>query len=81
MARSAKEVNSFIVRLWNEGSADRGEEALWRGSIKHVQSGKKQYFQGFAKMVELMQKQIEQEQGKSVYAQVKRRQRPNLEKE
>ena len=35
--------HSFIVKVWLEESAHESNQALWRGSITHVLSGKRRY--------------------------------------
>ncbi len=43
MSLSEEKSSSFIVRVWREGGSTTKVE--WRGSIEHVQTGKKSYFQ------------------------------------
>lgn len=38
------EIHSFIVRIWNEASEQPSANAVWRGSIEHVGTGKRLYF-------------------------------------
>ena len=35
--------HSFIIKLWLEETAEEAEQALWRGHITHVPSGKRSY--------------------------------------
>ena len=37
--------HSFIIRIWLEETAADAESAKWRGSITHVPSGKRRYFE------------------------------------
>ena len=37
--------HSFIIRIWLEEIAVDAESAKWRGSITHVPSGKRRYFE------------------------------------
>jgi hypothetical protein len=39
---------SFVARIWIESGP--GEERVWRGHIRHVQSGRAVYFQGLDRM-------------------------------
>jgi hypothetical protein len=36
---------SFVIRIWIEEPGDELSNALWRGHITHVLSGKQRYFQ------------------------------------
>ncbi|MFQ5974513.1 MAG: hypothetical protein ACE5Q3_19490, partial [Alphaproteobacteria bacterium] len=46
---------SFVVRIWLERGAVG--EATWRGRIRHVQSGRDDYFQGLAGMREVLERE------------------------
>lgn len=35
---------SFFVRLWQEPNEGSNGKPVWRGSIEHVQSGRKRHF-------------------------------------
>jgi hypothetical protein len=36
---------SFILRIWLEETAEEAGQATWRGSITHVSSGERRYFE------------------------------------
>ncbi len=40
---SEPDVQSFIIKLWTEESAERRQAATWRGYITHVPSGERRY--------------------------------------
>ena len=45
---------SFIIRIWLEETAAETGLTTWRGSITHVQSGEKQYFEGLDAIAEFI---------------------------
>lgn len=45
MVRFDQESHSFVIRLWQERQARSNAAVVWRGWIKHVQSGRRHYFQ------------------------------------
>ena len=45
---------SFVMRIWREP----GEPPTWRGSIQHVQSGHKCYFQSLERPMEFVENTI-----------------------
>lgn len=53
-----EDVNTFVVRLWAERGKTPRRTVKCRGSLEHVQSGKKQYFEGLEKLLELIQQQV-----------------------
>jgi hypothetical protein len=36
--------HSFVVRIWCEAAGNRGDATTWRGSVDHVGSGDRLYF-------------------------------------
>jgi hypothetical protein len=38
-------IQSFVVKIWLEEDAQTDRSARWRGSITHVPSGNRRYFQ------------------------------------
>jgi hypothetical protein len=48
------DVKTFVVRLWTEQKDAHGRPVKWRGVIEHVQSGKKQHFEGVEQLLELL---------------------------
>ncbi len=43
MSSPESTIHSFIIRIWAEEMAERGEQLLLRGHITHVPSGAKTY--------------------------------------
>ncbi len=39
------DTQSFIIRIWHEAVSDDGRVLAWRGSIDHVGSSRRIYFQ------------------------------------
>ena len=39
-----KDIEAFIVRVWQEAENIKGSRAVWRGSIVHVGSNRQLYF-------------------------------------
>lgn len=49
----------FIVKIWQEpGASDAPAEAMWRGSVQHVQSDERIYFRRLADLNEFMRSQV-----------------------
>lgn len=46
--------HSFIVRVWLEGPARGGLEAMWRGHVTHVPSGRRRYLTDLIEVVEFI---------------------------
>lgn len=46
---------SFIVRVWRETGEGGKASQEWRGSIEHVQSGKRMFFRELRYIAEFMQ--------------------------
>ncbi|MEW5829569.1 MAG: hypothetical protein AB1846_11805 [Chloroflexota bacterium] len=42
---------TFIVRLWREKN---GSQVVWRGSVDHIQSGERAYFQAASHFMEIV---------------------------
>jgi hypothetical protein len=38
-------LQSFIIRIWLEETAEEAGRATWRGHVTHVSSGKRQYIE------------------------------------
>ena len=36
---------SFVIKIWVEETAGEAGQALWRGHITHIPSGRRRYFQ------------------------------------
>ena len=50
--------HTFIVRLWREKSEDSA--FVWRGSVDHVQSGARAYFQSAARLVDVISQMVKE---------------------
>lgn len=42
---------SFIVKIWREGTAEEAGQVVWRGHITHVPGGKRRYLKDLAELV------------------------------
>ena len=51
------EMQSFVVRIWQETADGNGRAGIWRGSIDHVGSGKRLYFCDLNGIVRFVQEQ------------------------
>lgn len=49
----------FIVRIWCEGDVSADPAADWRGSVEHVQTGKRSFFRHLEAIVEFMRPHLE----------------------
>ena len=49
---------AFIVRIWHEVLDDEGHIVAWRGSIEHVGSDERLYFQDLDRVVGFIQEQL-----------------------
>jgi hypothetical protein len=45
---------SFIVRIWLEEAPGDDRGPAWRGSVTHVPSGEKRYFESLARLMHYM---------------------------
>lgn len=52
------DTHSFIVRIWHETEDDEGNIIVWRGSVDHVGSDKRLYFQDLDGMVRFIEEQV-----------------------
>lgn len=55
MPENSQPYASFLVRIWREP----GDPPTWRGSIQHVQSGHKCYFQSLERPMRFIEETIE----------------------
>lgn len=46
--------HSFIIRIWHEAVDEQGQVTTWRGSIEHVNSGKRLSFDHFDEFIEFV---------------------------
>lgn len=53
-------LQSFIVRIWVETSAQPGFCAQWRGSVQHVNSGDKRYVDDMEEIVAFFESHLAQ---------------------
>jgi hypothetical protein len=51
--RGQRALESFVARIWLEHEPNG--EAMWRGHIQHVQSGRESYFQDLGEMREFLE--------------------------
>lgn len=46
--------HSFVLRLWQEWGDSEQTVGVWRGSVTHVQTQKRDYFQTFSQMAHIL---------------------------
>jgi hypothetical protein len=51
------DTHSFIIRVWHESQDSDGNILAWRGSIDHVGSNKRLYFQNLDGIAQFIQEQ------------------------
>ena len=51
------DTHAFIVRIWHEDLDNEGNGLAWRGSIQHVGSNKRLYFQDLEGIVRFVREQ------------------------
>ena len=49
----------FIVRIWCERGDDSAPAPEWRGSVEHVQSGKRMFFRHLDAVIDFMKPHLE----------------------
>lgn len=49
------DIESFIVRIWSEGSDNQNQITAWRGSIDHVGTSRRQYFHDLDSMLRFIE--------------------------
>ncbi|MBK6005007.1 hypothetical protein JJB11_02780 [Ramlibacter ginsenosidimutans] len=54
------QTDAFIVRVWCEPNRARTPPFEWRGSIEHVESGRRAYFRDAAAIAAFIQPYIDQ---------------------
>ncbi len=59
MRRSDLDIQSFIVKIWLEETAEEANQAIWRGHITHVPSGERRYFQNLDEIVAFVTSYLE----------------------
>ncbi len=52
-----RDTHSFIVRVWHEAVNSKGRVTTWRGSIDHVGSDQRLYFDDLEGVVRFIQEQ------------------------
>ena len=52
------DTHAFIVRVWHEAEDTDGRSGAWRGSIIHVGSECRQYFQNLDGIVRFIEEQL-----------------------
>jgi hypothetical protein len=56
MPEHARYYASFLIRIWREP----GNPPTWRGSIQHVQSGHKCYFDSLEQPIQFIEEMVEE---------------------
>ncbi len=56
---SSDDFHSFIVRIWLEERATKGSPPRWRGSLIHVLSGRRMYFERLESLPQLIRPYVE----------------------
>jgi hypothetical protein len=51
------DTHAFIVRIWHEATDDEGHTTAWRGTIDHVGSESRLYFQDLDGILRFIQEQ------------------------
>jgi len=51
---------SFIVRIWRERGEGGAVSQEWRGSVEHVQSGRRSFFRNLSAIAGFMKPHLEQ---------------------
>ena len=51
--------HSFIVKVWLEETAEEAGQALWRGHITHVPSGKRRYLKNLDEILAFIKPYLE----------------------
>ena len=55
-----KDIEAFIVRVWQEAENMKGSKDLWRGSIVHVGSNRQLYFYDLESIARFIRENIEE---------------------
>jgi hypothetical protein len=55
-----RDVQSFIVRVWFEGSATETDPVTWRGQITHVPSGEREYLTELGEVTAFIARYLEE---------------------
>jgi hypothetical protein len=51
------DIRSFLVRIWHEAVDLEGNTIAWRGSIEHIGSEKRVYFQDLGQILDFIQEE------------------------
>lgn len=51
---SPSQSHSFVMRLWQEWGDSEHSVGVWRGSITHVETQNRHYFQTFTQLVHIL---------------------------
>jgi hypothetical protein len=51
------DTQSFVVRIWQEAIDNEGSTVTWRGSIDHVNSARRLYFQDWETVLSFIQEE------------------------
>jgi len=60
MDLTESDVQSFIVKLWIEGTAEVEQRRLSHGYVTHVSSGERRYVKGLDEVTEFIVEHLEQ---------------------
>lgn len=52
------DTQSFIIRIWHEVVGDDGRVLAWRGSIDHVGSARRIYFQDMEQVIRFITQEV-----------------------
>ena len=55
-----KDIEAFIVRVWQEAENIKGKQAVWRGSIVHVGSNRQLYFYSLDSIARFIQEHTQE---------------------
>lgn len=59
MGLTESDVQSFIVKLWLEGTAEENQRYLSHGYVTHVSSGERRYVNGLEGITEFIAEHLE----------------------
>lgn len=51
---------SFIIKVWIEDSAEKGDNGVWHGHITHVTSGKRHYMKNLKEIQDFIAPYLEE---------------------
>lgn len=51
MSTGDSKTHSFVLKIWTEEALDPSQDATWRGSVTHAETGKRQYVKTLPEVV------------------------------